>query len=471
MKIYQSEINDGLSDVISTASIAFECDIIDNVIPKDDKAVQQSLAFLGLESERQRDLYYLNSVLVSAGWNKNDDVFSIAGLWNAKDTPAHKQFNYMHDDTDIIGHITGSIVLDHNGEKIEAASADQLPDAFDIITSAVIYKTWSDPDMRERILTLIDEIDEGKWYVSMECVFNDFDYAIVSPEGDHRVVSRQEETAFLTKHLRAYGGEGEFQGYKVGRLLKDFYFTGKGLVNKPANPRSVILGKDYDPFDTKATLQVNNFLTATEANMADTNKQVEDLQNQLDAAKAEVESTKADLLKKIEEKDSALASKDENIKSLEAELSQAKEELEAAKKNAMEHEEKMKEMKKKNDDMYKNLKNMKRKASLKEAGCDEAKADELLAQFAEASDEMFNGVVALIQPKKPEPVTDPVVDPVEDPAEAEEADPEDVDNVEEPAEAGLNTPSEESEPKLAVASAANWMRKHVLSSTKNLKQE
>lgn len=470
MKIYQSEIEAGLSDALTKASIAFECDIVDSVIHKDDKKIQQSLAFLGLDSERQHDLYYLNSVLVSVGWNKNDDVFSVAGLWAAKDTPVHKQFNYMHDDTDIIGHITNSIVLDQNGEKVEASSADQLPETFDIITSAVIYKTWSDQDMRERILTLIDEIDEGKWYVSMECVFNDFDYAIVSPEGEQRVLSRQEETAFLTKHLRAYGGEGEFEGYKVGRLLKNFYFTGKGLVNKPANPRSVILGKDSNPFDTKAQINVDNFLTATEANMADTNKQVEDLQTQLDAAKAEVESTKADLQKKIDEKDSALAAKDETISSLEKELAEVKESLEVAEKKYKEGEEKMEDMKKKNDDMKNNLKNMKRKASLKEAGCDEDQAEAYLLKFAEASDEMFNDVVALIQPKQPEPAPEPVEEPA-DPAEAEEANPDDVDDVEEPAEAGLNTPTDEDEPKLAVASAADWMRKHVLSSTKNLKQE
>jgi hypothetical protein len=64
------------------------------------------------ENKDQYDLYYLSSILVSTGWNKNDDVFDLGETWGAKDTPSDKQFNFMHDEADIIGHITGSVVLD-----------------------------------------------------------------------------------------------------------------------------------------------------------------------------------------------------------------------------------------------------------------------------------------------------------------------------------------------------------------------
>jgi hypothetical protein len=57
-----------------------------------------------------------------------------------------------------------------------------------------------------------------------------------------RIIERNEKTAFLTKHLRAYGGKGEFEGSKLGRVLRRIVFSGKGLVSKPANPESVILG-------------------------------------------------------------------------------------------------------------------------------------------------------------------------------------------------------------------------------------
>ena len=112
---------------------------------------------------------------------------------------------------------------------------------FNIITNAVIYKSWSDIEQRERVNTLIDEIQEGKWFVSMECLFPNFDYALIDSQGDTKIIERSEASAFLTKHLRAYGGSGLYEDYKVGRLLRNISFSGKGLVSKPANPRSVIL--------------------------------------------------------------------------------------------------------------------------------------------------------------------------------------------------------------------------------------
>ena len=90
----------------------------------------------------QIDLYYLESVLVSTGWNKNDDVFQPGITWAARTTPEDKQFNFMHDENDIIGHITGNFVLDSNGQKVhEIVGTKNLPEQFDIITSAVLYFT------------------------------------------------------------------------------------------------------------------------------------------------------------------------------------------------------------------------------------------------------------------------------------------------------------------------------------------
>ena len=80
----------------------------------------------------------------------------------------------------------------------------------------------------------------------MECLFPDFDYALANENGETKIVKRDEESAFLTKHLRSYGGDGKYEDYKVGRLLRNLSFSGKGLVSKPANPRSVILeGNDF----------------------------------------------------------------------------------------------------------------------------------------------------------------------------------------------------------------------------------
>lgn len=476
MHIYEYEINDDLKEKIENDnSIAFDCEIIDldPALNIDEENIKKSLAFVGVDAEKQKDLFYLNSVLVSAGWNKNDDVFGVQALWDARNTPVNKQFNYMHDDTDIIGHMTASIVMDQEGNVIKEENA--LPEKIDIVTSAVIYKTWSDPQMRERVQELCEGIDAGEWSVSMECIFSDFDYAIVGPDDENRVLARTEESSFLTKHLRAYGGDGEYQGYKIGRLLKGFYFSGKGLVAKPANPRSIILSKDTNPFDASASVQFVNFLTATENHeMSDNTKQIEDLTAEFEAAKSEITEN-------FESQIAELTSANESLAGEKADLEAKTADLEAqAKEHQCECDKKDKEleaMKEKYAEMEKAMKDMKRAAMLKEKGKAAEEIESILVDFAEASDEMFESVVALMADKhKPEPAPEPEPAPkaeekeeeevVEE--EAEEADASELDEVEEVAEATLANPEEEVE-NTAIASAAQWLRKSVLKSTKNLK--
>ena len=242
MKIYKQEILDGVAEAVkATASVAYcsQATVCDHAT--ESPVLEKVLA--ANANPKQIDLYYIKSVLVSTGWNKNDDVFPPEATFAARHTPEDKQFNFMHNENDIIGHITGSYVVDRNGDKIEA---EEAPAQFDIVTEAVLYNSWSDPDNRERMAKIIAEIEQGKWFVSMECLFNGFDYAVVSPDGSHKVVARNEESAFLTKHLRAYGGTGEYDGYKIGRALREISFSGKGLVNRPANPRSYIIDASPD---------------------------------------------------------------------------------------------------------------------------------------------------------------------------------------------------------------------------------
>ena len=121
MKIYQSEIDSGLEEAIkANASIAYSSPVSIYIPSKKQKQDIKDLVLadnkaVSFENKDQFDLYYLNSILVSTGWNKNDDVFDIEEAWAAKESPVHKQFNFMHDESDIIGHITGSVVLDENG--------------------------------------------------------------------------------------------------------------------------------------------------------------------------------------------------------------------------------------------------------------------------------------------------------------------------------------------------------------------
>ena len=397
IKIFQNEINDGIGELIkSTASVAYCAEAtVQKEIP--EEIAVKAVA----ENKGQVDLYYLESVLVSCGWNKNDDVFMPEATWAARNTPEDKQFNFMHNENDIIGHITGSYVLGKDGKAI--SDDQEMPEDFDIITQAVLYNSWTDSENKERMDKIIAEIDEGKWYVSMECLFAGFDYALSSDNGSKKVLARDEESSFLTKHLRAYGGTGEYQGYKVGRALKNIAFSGKGLVSKPANPRSVILKSVAFNLDDDSQFDIGEF------NMSDNllEKQLADVREELVSAKAENEAIKAKIEEAkdkefaskveafeatVEEKDASIAELEENIKSsqariaeLEDTLAKSQEELSVA----------MKEM----DDMKKKEKGRKRMAALVEAGFEQEEAEETLAAFDSVNDEAFDVIVAKMYDK------------------------------------------------------------------------
>jgi hypothetical protein len=303
MLIFERERKDGLEEVIkTTASIAFTTLAREINCPVKDVNIKS----LASANKDQKDLFYLDTVLVSTGWNQNEDVFLPEPTWAARKTPEDKQFNFMHNENDIIGHITGCYVADRNGNAVNDAVTD-IPKDFDIVTESVIYKAWSDPENRKRIEKIIAEIKAGQWYVSMECLFSGFNYAIISPNGEHVLVERNEASAYLSKHLRAYGGAGEYEGYKLGRALTGTSFSGKGLVNKPANPRSIIL-------KTGASVGLNtcfteekftkDLFTVGEKNNMDNDvqtKMIEDLKSQLSKALAANESAQAEAFKKQEE--------------------------------------------------------------------------------------------------------------------------------------------------------------------------
>lgn len=243
--IYKEEVNAGLADkIIANASVAYlsVAALAPEIAAQQLKYIQTNAKLLSrATNENQIDLHYLKSILATIGWNKNDDVFDRIETWVARSTPEDKPFNYEHNARDIIGHITGNYAVDFDGKILpDDAPVDDLPEKFHIATSSVLYKYWPEKELADRMQTIIAEIAENKWFISMEALFDNFDYAIIGSDGKNYVIARNEESSFLTKHLRAYGGDGKFEDKKVGRLLRNIVFSGKGLVRKPANSHSVI---------------------------------------------------------------------------------------------------------------------------------------------------------------------------------------------------------------------------------------
>lgn len=403
MKIYQQEILDGVADMVqTTASIAY-CSPA--AVCTDFNINSQGIAEkikASSANPKQIDLFYIKSVLVSTGWNKNDDVFSPQSTWAARNTPEDKQFNFMHNENDIIGHITGSYVIDRAGNKIEDDS--EMPEEFDIITEAVLYNSWTNPENRSRMSQIIEEIEQNKWFVSMECLFAGFDYAVVDKEGAKKVIARNEQSSFLTKHLRAYGGTGEYEGYKIGRSLRDISFSGKGLVSKPANPRSIILDA------SKAfSLNEKNVITSVskgDINMSDNNlleKQLAEVRSELASAKEENKAIRAQIEAQSDEKiaslETSLAEKEEAFKTLEETVRANEAALVELKSALAEKQAELEAVQSEMMDMKKKEKMAKRKASLVEVGFEDAEAEESLSVYESLDDTAFDSIVAMYKKK------------------------------------------------------------------------
>jgi|TARA_B100001094_G_scaffold333466_1_gene412977 hypothetical protein len=260
MQIYQQEWDDGVAEkVMANASVAYVTKIqpttVSNInIAKAslDTEIEKVLENISdpdgksLASVDDDDLYYVQSILVSSSWNRNDDIFDKAEVWKAKNTPEDKPTNLEHDEDQIVGHIISNWPIDSEGNKIpENSDISVLPNKFHIVTGSVIYRNFSNPELRERAASLIQDIEAGKKFVSMECYFNNFDYGLLNAEtGEYKILARNNNTSYLTKFLRSYGGIGEYDNHKIGRVLRNISFSGKGFVDKPANPESIIFDKD-----------------------------------------------------------------------------------------------------------------------------------------------------------------------------------------------------------------------------------
>ncbi len=404
MYIYKQEKEDGLLDKLKDSALSSIAHIegkLELVEKKNNKA------FASIESIatnlNQPDLYYLRTILVTTGTNKNDDIFLPEEVWKGRSTAEDKPFNLGHDPNKIIGHITGNQVVDDEYVLIDDDTAvDDLPEKFHILTSAVIYKQIQsrDPDLQDEIAELIEGIQDGEWYVSMECLFPSFAYGFLKADGSlEEIIERNKSTSYLTKYLKIYGGAGEYEGRKLGRVLKGIIFSGKGLVKKPANPESVIL-------TTASKICVYNCrkddIKQTEAIMADDIKVVElekknsELQNQIAALELKLkEGDVASYKGQIESLTASVNEKDQSIKSLSDEVATLKSDKETSAKELAsvkaDLEVKVQEINQTKADVLRTS----RISSLVDKGVDKADAEKLVDRFVALSDEQFTDIVAM----------------------------------------------------------------------------
>jgi hypothetical protein len=428
MKVFKAEKEAGLEHLIrSTAAIAYHSPILleqksDPVTFSKDITSLKSIPAATKGAQGDQDVYSVYSVLVTTSWNKNDDVFDKDEVWLARETPKYKPTNIEHDERQIVGGIINSWAVDDRFSLIsEKEDNSDLPDHYHIVVASVIYRQWQDPAYQKRAQDLIAEIEAGEKYVSMECIFHGFDYAVVDPVGKHHIIPRNDESAFLTSHLRSYGGTGSYQDHQVGRLLRNITFSGKGFVQKPANPESVIFDKSrtFDFHDASASSKnmfsdpngviihiepnANTFCDKQESfemSNETANVQLTELKDALAALKADnkelSEKLAAANVEKyeatIEELTEALKISGEGLDKIQAQLAEAIDSLEASATEIQSKTDALEESQARLAEIEEAEKQRARRDSLMAAGLSEEDAAAKMELFGELTDDQFEAL-------------------------------------------------------------------------------
>src|SRR5574338_27251 len=209
-----------------------------------EAAAQEKAAILAFPDEKQNDLQYIRSILVSAGTNKNGAHFLPSEMMKAHNTIVHKAIDIEHDESRVIGHIYDCAFTFKDGELFdpkkllaEYQENAQEPDDLDIdiVVAGVIHKL--------RFPEVADEVGQGLWKVSMECYFKDFDIKV-----GNQIITRQEAQSLgydpndlIGGFVKVVAGTKALGKHLVGRVLRGITFSGMGIVKNPANPHSIIL--------------------------------------------------------------------------------------------------------------------------------------------------------------------------------------------------------------------------------------
>lgn len=453
------------TEIQNTRSIAY----CSEVEPSKFRDKLLELPDIAKSSYKDKDLYFHQSILVTTNWNKNGDIFIPKEVWIARYTPEDKPTNIEHNESKIVGHMTNNFAIDTDGNLIKNDIAiDELPSQFHILVNAVIYKTWENEEQQKIIANLIEKIESGEMYVSMECILRDFDYMLDNGD-EQKIIARNESTAFLTKYLKSYGGTGEYNGQKIGRILRNITFSGKGYTEKPANPESIIFTKnDLFNFSNAKIVNDNNFL---EKNGVSLNKTVVSHTNTKKGIKMSDEIYK-DQAEKLEKQNQILATELEKLKQelakadvekhqkamakLEAELESVKSELQARDKSISAAEDKVSDLEKSIVDLEKTKSELEDKikkveqenikaarvAKLIEGGLDKTKAAEKVDLYISLDDKQFKSIaediIAAVKKNQTETI-------VVDADEEETADAADIENTEVEKEASLSVNASDKE--------------------------
>jgi len=193
-------------------------------------------------TDKQIDLQYFKAIFVSSGENLNHAFFMPSELVAAEGTIVNKALDIEHKEEEIIGHIYERAFIDTDGNSldikelasIETSSLDGKD--MHIVIAGIIYKN--------RFPDIAKEVAEGKWCVSMETYYQDYDIKIgnlVITQNEAKALGLASDDSMFGKVAKVIKKGKEIAEGAVARVLRRLTFSGCGIVINPANPPSKIL--------------------------------------------------------------------------------------------------------------------------------------------------------------------------------------------------------------------------------------
>lgn len=220
-----------------------------NMSPLKQKEIASKLQ---LPENSQRDLLFMSAILVSTGTNKNGATFLGSELVKARGSIALKPLDIEHKEEKIIGHIVSSLYMDHEGnvlddEKLYKDLLDETEKGSKDVASTLDASTMDIGIVcvvyRDRFQELAEEIEKGDWKVSMECYYDSYDIKIgnlIIPKSEVSLRYSHVEKD-INKDIKLVLAGKSLGTHRVSRVLRNISFCGVGIVQNPANERSLIL--------------------------------------------------------------------------------------------------------------------------------------------------------------------------------------------------------------------------------------
>ena len=204
------------------------------------KNLKDTLEISQGDIENNPDLLFLSADLyVSDSANKNGDLVDKEGAFELAKQVPNKYLNIEHEQELIVGSLISPFYREYSEERemIEESRLKDYEGPVVVGGTGYIWKSVN-PELAEFLIEASEEDSENYGMASMswEVYFNDFEILKGSKYvAEGKIISEKQEIEKMKPFLRCYGGNGDYNGSPIYRLIKgEKLFLGAGIVKNPA---------------------------------------------------------------------------------------------------------------------------------------------------------------------------------------------------------------------------------------------